>query len=188
VKIWPAHEMRIEDLLAILSQKHREQFDAPPNKTKLIKLAYLAEVYFKSNTGNRLTDAEWIYWLYGPYIRTYDSLILNESIFVAAGVKNEFVPVEVSSEYEMEETSLDENTAILSALKHGSDSLADILNFVYFDTEPMVAATKRGQPLDFETVLSFAEYVVKDYRISKTNGNNILQKILNWEVKRHNVS
>jgi uncharacterized phage-associated protein len=180
--------MRIEDLLAILSIKHKEKFDTPPNKTKLIKLAYLAEIYFKRNTRNRLTNQEWIYWKFGPYIRDYDSFLSNESIFSRPSSHSEYLPVDIRQDYETEALLLDENTAIHSALTHAQDNLDEILNFVYFDTEPMMAATRRGQTLDFETVLPQAYYAVREFRINAATGEKILRKIRRWEATRRNAT
>jgi len=180
--------MRIEFLLALLSRRYKEMTGIPPNKTKLIKLAYLAEIYFKRISGCRLTNQEWIYWKYGPYLREYDSIISDDSIFITPDPRGDYVPIDVRDDYEMEDTSLNENTAIISALEHASEELQQILDYVYFDTEPMLAIQKRGESLDFETVLPYTFYAVKEYRISTPQGKIILHKIKEWETHKHHAS
>ncbi len=180
--------MRIEDLLAILSLKHIDKFGIPPNKTKLIKLAYLAEVYYKSNTSNRLTDLEWIYWIFGPYIRDIDSVLANDSIFVAPSEHANFIPIVVREDYEHVTSTLDENIAILSALDHGTDDLNQLLDFVYFETEPMIKAKSRGELLDFGSVLPQSYYSIKSYRVSEKQREEISKRIEEWKSRRAHAS
>ncbi len=118
--------MRIVDLLAILAKKYRERIGQPPNKTKLIKLAYLAEVYYRRITGERLTEQEWIYWKFGPYFFEYEKLLNDSSVFIKPDRRDEFYPVELTEEYELAATTLDTNTALFRAIEHASDDLNDI--------------------------------------------------------------
>jgi uncharacterized phage-associated protein len=60
--------MDIIDLIATIARDYKEKIGIAPAKTKLLKLAYLAEVYFKRLTGERLTDQQWVFWKYGPYL------------------------------------------------------------------------------------------------------------------------
>ncbi len=180
--------MNIDTLIAVLAKKHKEKFGTPPNKTKLIKLAYLAEVYFKSNTSARLTDQEWIYWKYGPYIHGYDSIVENPSIFIPSDEQADFIPINVCDDYEHPDISLDENIAILTALEHAASSLNEILDFVYFDTEPMIKARNRGESLDFESVLPHSFYAIKKYRVSEKMRKEILKRIREWEARRIHAS
>lgn len=50
--------MHITDLIAIISKIYKQKAGIASAKTKLLKLAYLAEVYFIRLTGKRLTNQE----------------------------------------------------------------------------------------------------------------------------------
>jgi uncharacterized phage-associated protein len=63
--------MRIEDLIYAIAKEFRQRNNYFLGRTKLIKLTYLAEVFYKRNTGKRLTDANWIFWKFGPYLMEY---------------------------------------------------------------------------------------------------------------------
>ncbi len=55
--------LQYEDILFYLS------------KTKLIKLTYLVEYYYYRNNQKRLTNEEWFFYLYGPYLFNYDEYL-----------------------------------------------------------------------------------------------------------------
>jgi hypothetical protein len=48
--------MDIIDLIVNIARIYKESIGIAPAKTKLLKLAYLAEIYYKRLTGKRLTD------------------------------------------------------------------------------------------------------------------------------------
>ena len=162
--------MDIVDLLVAITKKYKEKESITPAKTKLLKLAYLAEVYYTRLTGKRLTDKEWVFWKYGPYLWDYDELISNEEIFIKRSEEEEFYPVEVRDDYQITDMQLDEYNAIFRALEHASDDLNHILDFVYFDTEPMMKAKIRGEKLDFTCIMPEEVYTVKKYEVDKKQG------------------
>jgi uncharacterized phage-associated protein len=176
--------MEISDLIAVLAKYYKEKIGISPAKTKLLKLAYLAEVYYKRLTSKRLTNQEWIFWKYGPYFREYEELISNEVIFIKPDQEDDFYPIDVRDDFEIRELSLDENIALVRALDHATDDLSQILDFVYFDTEPMMKAQTRGEILDFDSILPEEFYSIKKYKVSKKQGQKIIQKIKEWEMKR----
>lgn len=176
--------MDIFDLIATMSIHYREKIGIPPANTKLLKLAYLAEVYYKRLTRERLTNQEWVFWKYGPYFWEYEELISNETIFIKPDTTNDFFPVEVRDDYRPKEISMYEHNAVVRALEYTEDDLYQILDFVYFDTEPMMKAKKRGEILDFDSVMSEEFYAVKQYEIDKKQGQAIMQKIKNWEMRK----
>jgi len=176
--------MEIVDLLAILAKDYKEKTGIAPAKTKLIKLAYLAEVYFKRLTGKRLTNQFWIFWKYGPYFREFENLITDETIFVKPDQTDDFYPIEISDDYESKTLSLDEKIAVDRALGHAHDDLNEILDFVYFDTEPMMKVQNRGDVLDFDSVFPEKYYSIKEYKISDKQRQEIKRKIKEWEAKR----
>lgn len=176
--------MEIANLIAALAQHYIEKIGVAPTKTKLAKLAYLAEVYYTRLSRKRLTNQEWIFWKFGPYFMKYDELISNESIFIKPDHMDDFYPIEVRDDFEIEEFKLDENIALGRALEHASDDLNQILDFVYFDTEPMMKVQTRGEILDFGSIMPEEFYTIKQYKVGKKQGKEIIQKIKEWEKKR----
>ncbi|MEI9478812.1 MAG: type II toxin-antitoxin system antitoxin SocA domain-containing protein [Deltaproteobacteria bacterium] len=173
--------MDIVDLIVIVTKTYKERIGIAPAKTKLLKLAYLAEVYFKRLTGKRLTDQQWVFWKYGPYLWEYETMISNEAIFLKPDEEGEFYPVEGREDYQSKGMSLEEQNSIGRALEHAADDLNQILDFVYFDTEPMMKAQTRGEQLDFDSVMPEEFYAVKHYKVDKKQGQQITQKVRKWE-------
>jgi uncharacterized phage-associated protein len=176
--------MDILELVINISREYKERVGIAPAKTKLLKLAYLAEVYHKRLTGARLTDQQWVFWKYGPYLWDYEAMISNEAIFLKPDETDEFYAVEVRDDYQGKEMSIEEQNAVSRALEHAYDDLNQILDLVYFDTEPMMKAQARGETLDFDSVMPEEFYSVKEYRIDKRQGEQIIQKIRKWEINK----
>ena len=176
--------MHINDLIAIISKIYKQKVGIAPAKTKLLKLAYLAEVYFTRLTGKKLTNQEWIFWKYGPYFWNYDEIISNETIFTRLDKTDDFFPVEVRENYRSKELPMNEYNAIIRALDHSDDDLNKILDFVYFDTEPMMKARSRGEKLDFKFVMPEKYYEIKKCKVDKQHGDQIIKKIRKWEMRK----
>jgi hypothetical protein len=51
-------------------------------KTRLLKIAYLAEVFYKRLSGERLTPSDWVFWQFGPYLREYDKILDSRAFIV----------------------------------------------------------------------------------------------------------
>jgi len=171
-------------LIVTIARNYKESVGIAPAKTKLLKLAYLAEVYHKRLTGGRLTDQQWVFWKYGPYLWEYEAMISNEEIFLKPDETDEFYAVEARDDYQTKEMGIEEQSAVIRALEHAADDLNQILDFVYFDTEPMMKAQTRGETLDFDSVMPEEFYSVKEYRIDRKQGQQIIQKIRKWEINR----
>jgi len=114
-------------------------------------------------------------------------MISNEAIFLKPDEADEFYAVEVRDDYQEKEMSIEEQNAVSRALEHASDDLNRILDLVYFDTEPMMKAQARGETLDFDSVMPEEFYSVKEYRIDKRQGQQIIQKIRKWEINKKGV-
>lgn len=176
--------MDIINLIATISEHYKERIGIAPAKTKLLKLAYLAEVYYTRLTGKRLTDEEWVFWKYGPYFWKYEEIISNEAIFLTPDQADEYYPVEVREDYQTKELSFEEENSIGRALEHAADDLNQILDFVYFDTEPIMKAQTRGETLDFDSVMPEEFYTVRQYKVDKKQGQQIIQRIRKWEIHK----
>jgi hypothetical protein len=59
--------------LAILTRIGEREGTA--NKTKLLKLMYLADIEYYRATGETLTGFDWLFFLYGPWATKYDALL-----------------------------------------------------------------------------------------------------------------
>jgi hypothetical protein len=128
-------------------------------KTKLIKMAYLTEYYYYKRFRTRLTDAEWVYYLYGPYLYDYSKHLENcpFSIQAIEGSENEFNIIELDPDYSRIEeiTDFDIKRLIKNIIREfGRRDLEEILDFIYFETEPMQNVQKRKDLLNFSTISS----------------------------------
>jgi hypothetical protein len=178
--------LEFDSLLKVLIKKYKEKRGVSPGKTKLIKLAYLAELYYKRLTGERLTRAEWVFWHFGPYVMTFEDILYSGPFEVEELEDIDFRPVNISQEAEAEvleiEQSLSpiEETALFRALEFADKDLDEILDFVYFDTEPMLEAKKRGEVLSFGAVLPEDAYRVKKLKLSSKAKDIIKAKRQQW--------
>lgn len=176
--------MTFIDLLYIIAYRFHERSNYGLGKTKLLKLAYIAEVHYKRLTGRRLTDADWIFWQYGPYIMDYPQ-ILHSNAFVLESSESDFQPILPSNAYCKANVSIEEKLAISRAMEFADDDLNELLDFVYFDTEPMINAGERGEKLDFDCVRPEEEYKIKALSLSKESQKKIIGKIEEWKKNAH---
>ncbi len=176
--------MDVVDLIATIARNYKESIGIAPAKTKLLKLAYLAEVYYKRLTGGRLTNQQWVFWKYGPYFWKYEAIVSSEAIFIKQDEADEFYAIDVREDYQTIEMSIEEQNALSRAFEHASDDLNQILDFVYFDTEPMMKAQTRGETLDFDSVMPEEFYSVKEYKVDRNHGQQIIQKVRKWEIDK----
>lgn len=153
------------------------EFGGTPTKTKVLKLLYLADVENWRDQGSRLTDLNWIFYLYGPWTAEYDPLLsemeAERLIEVRPGHEDgEAIFVNVIVPTDLGQIGL--STPTYFALKElverwGLRPTSELLDYVYFDTEPMREAV-RGQALDFHSVRPRS--AVPLYRSPKSNSNS----------------
>jgi Antitoxin SocA-like, Panacea domain len=145
-------------LLAILTRI--EEVEGTANRTKLLKLLYLADIEFFRATDDTLTGFEWIYYLYGPWSSEYDGLLkqleaeaaIRLQPWAAGGVEGE----RITSIEEKQLERVIAATDVFFRTRRQIDTWADravprLLDYVYFETEPMQGATKMER-LDFRKV------------------------------------
>lgn len=127
-------------------------------KTQLVKLLYLAEVQYYKATQQRLTALEWIFYHYGPYAFELES-VLSGPEFEKTQIKTEdekdFIRYTVAERALAYKTSLEPKITLLIKKIVGEwkeKPLPELLDYVYFETEPMQVVKRRGDPLDFTTV------------------------------------
>lgn len=128
-------------------------------KTALIKLIYLIDVENYRYRGSILSGANWIFYKYGPYDQklasTIDWLPRDPSVQCKKfedenGLRGTlFLSV---SEMDTAEFDFETKAIILGVVREwGGADLIDLLNHVYFYTEPMINA-KKNDRLDFSCV------------------------------------
>ena len=155
----------LTDLLIFLLRRYKEKYGQIPSKTKLLKLAYISDLFYYRKLKKRLLNFNWIYYLYGPWTDKYDSII--DRYPFKKKEYHESQLIDIDSDYKKQpKLDFDEKEAVIKALyEYGDKDLNEILDFVYFDTEPMMNARNRGETLDFSTVKDESFYKIKEIKI-----------------------
>lgn len=145
-----------EILLSILSEAETRNFQV--GKTQLVKYLYLVEVEYFRETDKRLTDLEWKFYFYGPYAFELEPIFdlpefLKEEIQLKNGKTfNKFAVAETLTKYK---DIVDAKVSLIIKRvigEWGNKALQELLDFVYFETEPMESVKNRGDVLDFSTI------------------------------------
>ena len=136
------------------------EVEGTANRTKLLKLLYLCDIEYFRATGETLTGFDWIFYLYGPWAAEYDDLLkqldaegaIRLQAWAAAGLEGERISASQHSSLERLIPSAD----VFFRARRQIDTWADravprLLDYVYFDTEPMQGAVKM-QRLDFTKI------------------------------------
>lgn len=126
-------------------------------KTQLIKLLYLAEVEYFREKGERLTDIDWVFYYYGPYEFELEGILESEEFDrqeIKTSSDKDYIKFRVSEKSRKYGEYTDAAVSVL--LKKilgtwGRCELPELLNYVYFETEPM-EDVKRGDRLQFEKI------------------------------------
>lgn len=141
---------------------YAKQLGIPLTTNRLVKYLYLLDCFnARLHSGDTLTHLPWAFVSFGPYCRQAGEAISDA---VRAGLINQksfesFFGGE--KEYHLFSCSGDEgeqisdqldirvSSKIKAAMKHFGEDTPALLDFIYFDTEPMAAARKKGDHLDF---------------------------------------
>lgn len=156
-------------------------------KTKLIKLLYLLDIEHHRAHQRTLSELNWVFYKFGPYAFEIENFlgdigVTEEGIVLRGG--RIFSRLGIDPE---EEAEIDiERRAILDTLieEWGDASLGELLDYVYFDTEPMIDVQTRGERLDFNTIKPKSYYAVKEYEVDEKRGKEIIKKIRQWELSK----
>ncbi|MBI4535311.1 MAG: DUF4065 domain-containing protein, partial [Ignavibacteriae bacterium] len=142
-------------------------------KTRLVKFLYLTEVEYYREIGERLTELRWLFYHYGPYALELED-ILAEPKFKRSEFKTEddrdVILFRVAEPMPSYARRVDVKVSLLVKKIVGrwiDKTLAELLDFVYFETEPMQTAERRGELLDFSTVKKETQTVVIPLTASK---------------------
>lgn len=146
-------------------------------KTKLIKIAYLVELEYYRRNNERLTDAEWTYYKFGPYPFNYQDYLENKLIEFGDDNGSGFKPIHLKEFATLPSIPVNLKRMLSNIIEnYGKKDLNDLLDYVYYDTEPMMNVNERGEKLDFTTVLSSEFYKVKSLKIDDSSKKEILKK------------
>ncbi|MGA8367932.1 MAG: type II toxin-antitoxin system antitoxin SocA domain-containing protein [Candidatus Acidiferrales bacterium] len=129
-------------------------------KTKLLKLLYLFDIEFYRVHRKTFTGLQWKYFHLGPWTKEFDpilaELVETGALLEIASTKHEYdtkfyrsaEPTDVGKLFEKYS-----DEAILKIVLNtwGASSTGEILDYVYFRTEPMEFGV-RNEPLDFTRI------------------------------------
>ncbi|MFH0991120.1 MAG: type II toxin-antitoxin system antitoxin SocA domain-containing protein [bacterium] len=148
-------------LLQILSEASSQNISL--GKTQLVKLLYLTEVEHYRAHGNRLTDLQWLFSHYGPYALALES-IFSDSEFEKKEVKiqsdKDLILFRVAESMAAYKPKVDVSLSLIIKKivgQWGNKPLEELLDYVYFETEPMESVKQRGDVLDFSTIKPASE-------------------------------
>lgn len=130
------------------------------NKTKLVKYLYLFDLEYYRRFGRTLTGFTWKFHLYGPWAKEFEDLyaemVRRDNVRVRQGIRPELDTEFVEAGEQLELTDVVQDVMLELTFRHIVDTWADrrlgeMLDYVYFYTEPMQEAT-RGTLLSFGKV------------------------------------
>ena len=151
--------------------------------TRLIKIAYLIELFYYRKFQKRLTDVEWVYYKFGPYIMNIDEYLTHDDIQFEEVEDKDITVYKLRDSVCLQALPVELRVIVSSTInKYFSMEINDLFDYIYYDTEPMINVKKRGDLLDFTTVLSNEYYKIKKYK----NKNDVLKKIQNNIQKAKN--
>ena len=146
--------------LAVAILTRIEEREGSANKTKLLKLMYLADIENYRATGETVTGFDWLFYLYGPWSAEYDTLLeqldSDGSIKLEKWSEGTIEGERVSARAHISLETVGLSTDAFFRTRRQIDIWADsgipkLLDYVYFQTEPMQDAEKL-KPLDFTKV------------------------------------
>jgi hypothetical protein len=145
----------ILEVLKYIVDRIRER-DGIPTRTKVVKILYLIDVEYHRRHGSTLSQLPWKFLHYGPYTMEieplFQSISLGEEEIVVKDRHRVFTykveqPEALDSLLPFSDRMMIEKIIDRWAL----ESLYKLLDYVYFETEPMQGAA-RGELLDFSTI------------------------------------
>ncbi|MBA7628550.1 hypothetical protein ES703_36038 [subsurface metagenome] len=133
--------------------------DAVPTRTRVAKLLYLIDVEYYRRYGQTLTELPWRFLHYGPYAVEVEQLLQSLDLYIDAEEVITRKGYRAFTYKAQQPETLDD---LLSSPEQGMidriidrwalESLYGLLDYVYFETEPMQAAA-RGNLLDFSQIV-----------------------------------
>ncbi|MHA1409821.1 MAG: type II toxin-antitoxin system antitoxin SocA domain-containing protein [Candidatus Odinarchaeia archaeon] len=138
------------------------------SKTKLLKLAYLVELFYYRKYSKRLSGVDWIYFKFGPWFKGYDEIISEKPFSIKKSDEYNLVDIEID-DYSKPDLDISEKEMINKVIfEFGHMELNDILDFIYFETEPMIEVGQRGEKLNFSKVKPADYYKIKRLKVDES--------------------
>jgi hypothetical protein len=146
----------VNSLIREVFRQARIQHMPPPAVTRLVKILYLSDLEWRRvHGGDPLTDLKWTFLHFGPYAPELASVLGGAETEITEFQAGKYARRLVFTEDELAASSdlPEEVVATVKGLVKawGDANINMLLDFVYFDTEPMENAT-RGGLLDFSNL------------------------------------
>lgn len=129
---------------------------------RLVKFVYLADLYYARKTGGAtLTGFPWAFVYYGPYCSevmvAIDNAVsvgtISRQTYESRYADNKEYHLFTSRDQEADKLEdqfpLQVVSPLKSAIRKYGDDTASLLDYVYFETEPMMGQVVKGDVLDF---------------------------------------
>jgi len=130
--------------------------DGIPTRTRVVKFLYLIDVEYYRHHGSTLSQLPWKFLHYGPYTMEIEPLLQSFSLDEKETI--------VKNHYKVFTYKVDHPETLDGILPFSDQTMIDriierwaleslnrLLDYVYFETEPMKGAS-RGELLDFSTI------------------------------------
>lgn len=140
-------------------------------ETRLVKIIYIIEYEYYKSFKKRLTNLEWKFIKYGPYPLNFKSIL--ESLNITIYNDDDYNKIVVEKDFKKNNINI---PFLRPIIENTIDSFGDInlnklLDYVYFETEPMLEA-ERGGDIDFNV-----EYIKEKKMILSSDFRKKLRKL-----------
>ncbi len=176
------------DIIAYILRTFKEEGIPDPGMTKLTKLVYLFDI--DSYKRNQSTVFEWVFLHYGPYssglveVLDRDGYEVSEETTEDDRAFKRVSESEIGRKSELQSLSVRDKVRIRNIVKTwGDEKLNRLLDFVYYETEPMARA-KRNEKLDFSVIPTEEKEVKITAIIPKKDIERIRKRISDRLKKR----
>lgn len=144
------------------------------------------DVLYARKFRRQLSDAKWIYYLFGPYVTRYNRILESGPFELEeAEMREEHTAmIVIPGRGPEEEPDFDARNTISTVVSdYGGLSLNDLLDHIYFDTEPMINVERRREKLDFGTVQPQEYYKVRELKIDRKK-EQAIRKVFREKVRK----
>ncbi|MCZ6653218.1 MAG: Panacea domain-containing protein [Planctomycetota bacterium] len=179
----------LPNLIIYIIRKCREKH-APLGQTLATKLLYIIEWDHYKHHQRRLTDVSWVFLHYGPWSPELSSLLradfAMQDDFQDWGNFQPVVYTENKLDYHKVTLPAELKLSVNCIIEQFAERpMPEILDFVYYDTEPMRSAQERGEALDFSTIVPASKPVFRPAgKISSKEAKRIRELLKSYANSR----
>jgi len=166
-----------------------QEFEGYLNKTKLLKILYLIDIEYYKKHKNIYTGFNWIFYDYGPWAYEYNDIYDKIKASPDFKITEKKVPKNINFI-----TCISDKKEVSEVFERPGDSMVikrlidqwalkdlnEILNYVYFYTEPMIGI-KRREKLDFSNINRLEK--IPEFKLKKSKLSLQKMKKLRIELK-----